>query len=123
MAGLVQKAGPMTHVERPNAALNKTEVATTQPLSEQITKGSEVAGRYRILSLVGQGGMGTVYRAQHLHLRKVFALKVLQAPYTTRPEAAARFEREAIPAAPIAHPNVLPATDFGRLPAGPVLLG
>jgi serine/threonine protein kinase len=112
----------MARVERPNTALNKTEVARPLPLSAQISEGSEVAGRYRILSLIGQGGMGTVYRAEHLLLRKVFALKVLQPHYTHRPEVAARFEREAIAAARIEHRNVVPATDFGRLPDGAFFL-
>src|SRR6476661_7788278 len=108
--------------ESPKTALRKTEVATTLPLSEQISEGTEVAGRYRILSHVGQGGMGTVYRAEHLHLRKVFALKVLQTKSADRPEVVARFEREAIAAARIEHPNVVPATDFGRLPDGAFFL-
>src|SRR5882672_7112701 len=112
----------MTRVEGPKAALSKTEVATTLPLSNQISEGTEVAGRYRILSLIGQGGMGTVYRAEHLHLRKVFALKVLQLRNIDRPAVAARFEREAIAAARIEHPNVVPATDFGRLPDGAFFL-
>jgi serine/threonine protein kinase len=99
--------------------LAKTEVA---PPPSLIAEGTEIASRYRILSLIGQGGMGAVYRAQHLHLRKVFALKVLQARNIDRPDIAARFEREAIAAARIDHPNVVPATDFGRLPDGSFFL-
>ena len=102
--------------------LAKTEVAKTQILPVSIAEGTEIAGRYRILSLVGEGGMGAVYRAQHLQLRKVFALKVLQAHNVDRPEIAARFEREAIAAGRIEHPNVVPATDFGRLPDGSFFL-
>jgi serine/threonine protein kinase len=102
--------------------LAKTEVAKTQILPVSIAEGTEIAGRYRILSLVGEGGMGAVYRAQHLQLRKVFALKVLQAKNIDRPDIAARFEREAIAAGRIEHPNVVPATDFGRLPDGSFFL-
>ena len=102
--------------------LAKTEVATTQALSASISEGTEIAGRYRVLSLIGEGGMGAVYRAEHLQLRKVFALKVLQAHNVDRPSVAARFEREAIAAGRIEHPNVVPATDFGRLPDGSFFL-
>jgi serine/threonine protein kinase len=95
--------------------LAKTEVAPPEPLPERLAEGTEIAGRYRILSFIGEGGMGAVYRAQHLNLRKVFALKVLQPRNVDRRDIAARFEREAIAAARIEHPNVVPAIDFGRL--------
>src|SRR5262245_22763178 len=105
--------------KRQKEMLAKTEVA---PPPSLIAEGTEIASRYRILSLIGEGGMGAVYRAQHLHLRKVFALKVLQRRHTDRPDVAARFEREAIAAARIDHPNVVPATDFGMLPDGSFFL-
>jgi serine/threonine-protein kinase len=102
--------------------LAKTEVASTEIALRPITEGTEIAGRYRILSLIGEGGMGAVYRAQHLHLRKLFALKVLQPRNIDRPDVIARFEREAIAAGRIEHPNVVPATDFGRLSDGSFFL-
>jgi serine/threonine-protein kinase len=102
--------------------LAKTEVASTEIARRPITAGTEIAGRYRILSLIGEGGMGAVYRAEHLHLKKVFALKVLQPSNIDRPDVIARFEREAIAAGRIEHPNVVPATDFGRLPDGSFFL-
>ena len=55
-----------------------------------------VAGRYRVEKLLGSGGMGSVYRAQHVHMRKTVALKVLHRQMTYLPEVVARFEREAI---------------------------
>ena len=100
----------------------KTEVAKTRVMPAPISEGTEIAGRYRILSLVGEGGMGAVYRAEHMQLRKVFALKVLQAHNVVRPDIAARFEREAVAAGRIEHPNVVPATDFGKLPDGSFFL-
>jgi serine/threonine-protein kinase len=102
--------------------LAKTEVASTEIARRPITEGTEIAGRYRILSLIGEGGMGAVYRAEHLHLKKVFALKVLQPSNIDRPDVITRFEREAIAAGRIEHPNVVPATDFGRLPDGSFFL-
>ncbi len=102
--------------------LRKTEIATPPSLSDSIAEGTEIAGRYRILSLIAEGGMGAVYRAEHLQLRKVFALKVLHARNADRPLLVARFEREAIAAGRIEHPNVVPATDFGKLPDGSFFL-
>jgi tRNA A-37 threonylcarbamoyl transferase component Bud32 len=102
--------------------LAKTEIASTEIAPCPIVEGTEIAGRYRILSVVGEGGMGTVYRAQHIHLRKVVALKVLKPRAIDRPLITARFEQEAIAAGRIEHPNVVPATDFGRLPDGAFFL-
>lgn len=80
--------------------------------------GAIVGERYRLIELVGRGGMGTVYRAEHIHIRKAFALKVLHRELTHHAEAVKRFEREAIAAGRIEHPNVATAIDFGRLPNG-----
>ncbi|HMJ11959.1 MAG TPA: protein kinase [Polyangiaceae bacterium] len=80
--------------------------------------GSVLAGRYRIEKLLGSGGMGSVYRAEHVHMRKAVAIKVLHREMTYLPEVVARFEREAVAAARIEHANVAAATDFGRLDDG-----
>lgn len=84
--------------------------------------GQIVADRYKIESLLGVGGMGCVYRAQHIHIKKSVAFKTLNAQMLRSPEAVARFEREAVAAARIEHPNVVVATDFGRLPDGQYFL-
>ncbi len=81
-----------------------------------------VAGRYRVEKLLGVGGMGCVYRAEHVHMRKTVALKTLHPEMTQLPEAVARFEREAIAASRIDHPNIATATDFGRLDDGSYFL-
>jgi hypothetical protein len=77
-----------------------------------------LAERYRVLSLLGAGGMGSVYRGEHIHMRNAVAIKVLHPELVTVPEIVARFEREAIAAARINDPHVVNATDFGRLPDG-----
>jgi serine/threonine-protein kinase len=84
----------------------------------QMAAGETVADRYRITRVLGEGGMGVVYAAEHMLMRKEVALKVLHGDMNTMPEIVARFEREAIAAAAIDHPNVAAATDFGRLPDG-----
>src|SRR5260221_2905805 len=76
--------------------------------------GSMISDRYRVEELVGQGGMGAVYRGEQVHLRKRVAIKVLRQSIEGMPELAARFEREAIAGAHVQHPNVAAAIDFGK---------
>ncbi|MGH8309924.1 MAG: protein kinase domain-containing protein, partial [Steroidobacteraceae bacterium] len=104
-----------------------TAPGTTTATSRAAGDGSEapdslvgrvLAERYRVEKLLGSGGMGSVYRAQHVHMRKSVAIKVLHREMTYLPEIVARFEREAVAAARIEHPNVAAATDFGRLEDG-----
>ncbi len=90
-------------------------------LSEALI-GQVVSDRYRVEALLGEGGMGAVYRAEHIMMRKLVALKVLHREMTAVEEARARFEREAIAAGRIEHPNVVNATDFGKLPDGSAFL-
>jgi serine/threonine-protein kinase len=80
--------------------------------------GRVLADRYRIVSLLGSGGMGSVYRAEHVHMKKPVAVKILHRHMTTNAEVVARFEREAVAAGRIEHPNVAAATDFGKLDDG-----
>jgi serine/threonine-protein kinase len=78
--------------------------------------GTTIAGRYTIEAVIGEGGMGVVYRAEHRLMHKRVAVKVL------RPSADAeiieRFHREAIAGAHVDHPNVATAIDFGELEDG-----
>ncbi|MEM6994051.1 MAG: serine/threonine-protein kinase [Myxococcota bacterium] len=75
--------------------------------------GSIVDGRYRITGTLGEGGMGTVYRAEQINLRRPVALKVLLAKYAAQPEALRRFEREARVAATLRHPGAVEIYDVG----------
>jgi serine/threonine-protein kinase len=80
--------------------------------------GQVVGERYRIVRRLGDGGMGTVYEAEHTLMHKRVALKVLHAEMSRMPEVVARFEREAMAAGHIDHPNVAAATDFGKMQDG-----
>lgn len=84
--------------------------------------GSLLAERYLIRSLIGEGGMGKVYAGEHVLMRKRVAIKILHRELTTIADVVQRFEREAMAAANIDHPNVAAATDFGHLPDGSVFL-
>jgi len=80
--------------------------------------GTLAAGRYRILKLLGEGGMGQVYLAEHVAIEKRVALKILRAEFAAKGEIVTRFQQEAISASRIKHPNVLDVFDFGRLENG-----
>ncbi len=90
--------------------------------SPPIAAGTLIAERYRVVSVLGEGGMGIVYLAEHVHMRKRVAIKVLLPQWTSTTEVVARFEREAVAAGAISHPNVAAATDFGRLADGSFFL-
>jgi hypothetical protein len=70
-------------------------------------------GKYEIVSLLGEGGMGLVYEALHVDLKKRVAIKTLAAALASVPEATVRFRREGEAAARIRHPNVVDVTDVG----------
>src|SRR5262245_34397515 len=80
--------------------------------------GRVISERYRIEELIGEGGMGAVYRAQHLQSRTSLAIKVLHPQMRGLTEAVARFDREVIAGAHLRHPNVVAAADFGQLEDG-----
>ena len=75
--------------------------------------GTLVDGRYRVFEALGAGGMGVVYRAEHLQLRRPVALKVLQRDLRSLPEIEKRFEREAQALAALGHPNIVTVLDYG----------
>jgi serine/threonine-protein kinase len=94
--------------------------AAARPARELI--GTTLSERYLIERLIGEGGMGAVYEAQHTLMKKRMAIKVLHPEMTRLPEVVARFEREALAAAHIEHPHVVTATDFGKLDDGSFFL-
>jgi serine/threonine-protein kinase len=81
--------------------------------------GTVIDGRYEVTSVIGEGGMGTVYEVRHTALGRRFALKVLRRDIADA-EHTARFIQEAKAAAAIGHPNIVAVSDFGEItiPAG-----
>lgn len=69
--------------------------------------------KYQIEQLLGQGGMGAVYRATHLGTRRTVAVKVIQPQLSSHDQFVTRFRREAEAAGRLRHPNVVDVTDFG----------
>jgi len=83
-------------------------------LDEASLIGSHIADRYHLLEVIGDGGMGRVYRAQQLATGEAVAVKVLHPEYAGIAEAAQRFEREAKVMTQLAHPNIVKVIEFGE---------
>jgi serine/threonine protein kinase len=75
-------------------------------------------GRYRLVELLGRGGMGEVWRAFDPKFEKDVALKVLSANFADDPDFQERFRRETRKAAGIDEPHVVPVHDFGEIDGG-----
>ncbi len=73
-----------------------------------------VGGRYQLTERLGEGGMGMVYRARHLQLGKLFALKLINSTFALHPEARERFNQEAKLASEISHTNIVSMVDYGE---------
>src|SRR5262245_9826292 len=90
-------------------------------LVDQLRDG-QAFGRYQIVRLIGEGGMGAVYEAVHPALKKRFAIKTLLAAMAQSPGVRARFLREGEAASRINHPNVVDVVDVGVEEGTPYLV-
>ncbi|HWN66040.1 MAG TPA: serine/threonine-protein kinase, partial [Haliangium sp.] len=75
--------------------------------------GRVIESRYHVLEIVGRGGMGVVYKVEHLRMGKVAAMKVLHPEYSRDAEVEERFRREAEAVSRLTHPNTVQVFDFG----------
>ena len=80
--------------------------------------GQVLDGRYRIDHVIGQGGMGAVYRATHLSMGKPVALKVIRSEHASDLDAVRRFQREARAASLLDHPHTIRVFDSGESEEG-----
>jgi eukaryotic-like serine/threonine-protein kinase len=87
-------------------------VAGGPPAAEPI--GKEIAGRYRILSKLGEGGMGAVYKAEQISLKRTCAVKILRPEVAGTAIVLRRFNAEAEAVAKLSHPNIVNIYDFGQ---------
>jgi serine/threonine-protein kinase len=119
------EAADAPHAPTQYVASHASPAAPVAPLPDGDSDpllGTIVAERYRLLERLGAGGMGAVYRGEHVTLKKRVAVKFLHRELGSNKELVSRFEREAVAAANLEHPNVVAATDFARLPDGTFFL-
>ncbi len=93
----------------------RTSAGETKPVgsvSAVVSVGSQL-GPYQLLDKLGEGGMGAVFKARHVKLGRLVALKVLAPHVPSRPDALSRFEREMKAVGTLSHPNVVQALDAG----------
>ncbi|HEY0194076.1 MAG TPA: serine/threonine-protein kinase, partial [Kofleriaceae bacterium] len=100
-------AGGLPHTPRPPARSAAIRVETAE-------YSSLIGGRYQILTRVGQGGMGKVYKVKHIHLSRTFALKIISNQVAETDEARELFYREARFASAMSHPSITSVVDFGE---------
>jgi DNA-binding response OmpR family regulator len=104
-------------LEEKNARLQELTtqlVEANAVLLKSLKKEKGRLGHYQILEKLGQGGMGTVYKALHIHLMKLVALKVLAPERMDDAEAVARFRREMKVIGQLNHPSIVQASDAGE---------
>jgi len=80
--------------------------------------GAIIDGRYRLTEKLGEGGMGSVYKVEHVRMGKVLALKVLRPDIAVDKKIKQRFQQEARVVSKLSHPNTIQVFDFGELEDG-----
>src|SRR4030095_10869107 len=80
--------------------------------------GDVVEGKYRIVRVLGEGGMGAVYEGENIRIRHRVAIKILHAAVAAAPQVVERFEREAQAAGQIGSEHIVEVLDLGVLPNG-----
>jgi serine/threonine protein kinase len=105
----------------PSAYGTNDEASTVPPLPAHGYYSTTIVPNYEILEELGQGGLGVVYRARHLHLKRIVALKMIRAGIHAQVEDRIRFRTEAEAVARLEHPNVVQIYEIGEYGGLPFL--
>jgi eukaryotic-like serine/threonine-protein kinase len=104
-------------IEQPTLWLDPDDVPASNANAKAAVEIGEIVGeRYEVLSLLGSGGMGTVYKAYDRELGRAVAIKVVRPEYASHPEMLQRFKQEIILTQQISHKNVIRIFDLGIAP-------
>lgn len=111
---------PLAFAPRRDRIERRPSEGTTEPPTAPPREliGQTLGGRYRIKGVLGEGGMGTVYDAEHLGLGRHVAIKVLSPSQAKKRVSVKRFQQEARAAGAIGHPNICEVYDLGLLDDG-----
>jgi serine/threonine protein kinase/tetratricopeptide (TPR) repeat protein len=115
--GLWKRSSEEAPTAPPRAASAPLTPQPDQPSGAYFV-GRTIGGRYRMMRVIGEGGMGTVYAGEHIEIGKSFAVKILHPAYSRQRDLVERFRREARAASRIGHPNIIDVTDFGTTEEG-----
>src|SRR5260221_624089 len=111
-------------VQNPTISL-ADDVAVTKrvidPMNNELSAGTAIS-HYRIVSKIGAGGMGEVYRARDTRLDREVAIKLLPAEVSTEADRLQRFEQEARATSALNHPSILTVYDIGTHDGSPYIL-
>jgi len=106
---------PVTPVSQPRSTSSVSRISIAATVDEgRFLPGTLIAGRYRVIGLLGRGGMGEVYRATDLTLAQSVALKILPEDAATNEQLLERFQGEVRIARQVSHPNVCRVYDLGE---------
>ena len=107
-------------LDRANAAFSEATLSTTMQPYVVLAPGEIILEKYRIIELLGRGGMGSVYRVENLLVNRIYALKCLSKAQADD-SSWRRFQNEAKAAHMLDHANLIRVYDFGLLPGGQLL--